>query len=451
MKVLKRKRKRQLIHKRIQYYSVRGRVKGYAAGFGKGCDEGRQLGVNSFHTPFQGTSIIIPTFNQLHVLKECIESIRTHTDVPYELIVVDNASEDGTVEYLQSLVGTLRFRLNSQNLGFAGAINQGLMMAKGTTIVLLNNDTVVSRNWLSNMLNCLNSSPNSGLVGPVTNYIGSNEQLTPTSYRSMAQMHEFAQSYNRVDPSRWTKTDRLTGFCVLMRRDIFRRLGYLDEGFELGNYEDDDYGLRVRLLGLDLMIAKDTFIHHYGSLSIKSLGPQLEQVNDKNAMFYSNKWAGLHGLLQPSSAVQAEPVSMAYLFPTHVLVRGAGSTVYWIEHGVRHPLVFPSELPHTRVSQVDLENWPVGGSVSPDHVLQRIQAPNMGHAGPFMEGMLVKSSDGVTYQSKGDKLYRFVGEWALSAWYMNLRDVTSIPLGEAMRYYHGDLIVAPPILRAGNL
>lgn len=128
-----------------------GYNKGYNMGYDQGYSHGRQAGVNNFAIPFEGTSIIIPTYNQLHYLKECIASIVQYTPEPYELIIIDNASDDGTAEYLKSACG-LRSRINKENLGFAGAVNQGLMMARGTTLMILNNDAVVTPNWHSNLL-----------------------------------------------------------------------------------------------------------------------------------------------------------------------------------------------------------------------------------------------------------------------------------------------------------
>ncbi|MFK7694073.1 glycosyltransferase family 2 protein [Paenibacillus sp. HJGM_3] len=437
--------------KRTKPGAVLGREHGYRDGTARGIENGRRAGFETFQAVFPGTSIVIPTYNQLDVLRECIASIEAYTDLPHEIIVVDNASEDGTAEYLRSMAGRVRVRLNPTNAGFAGAINQGLMMAKGTTILLLNNDTVVTRSWLGNLLAVLNSSPKIGLVGPVTNYIGNDVQLIPTRYRTMEEMQAFAGEYNRTDPSKWTITGRLTGFCVLMRRETFRRVGYLDEGFEVGNFEDDDFGLRVRLLGLDLVVAKDTFIHHYGSVSMRTLGSQLKEVNGRNSAFYANKWAGQQNTLLPTPVAIAESVGMLHMYPTGVLVRGAAPTLYWIERGVRHPVESETGLPYTRLSQIDLANWPIGPSVSAAQVKERVHGAGSGGDRPFAEGALLSSPDGAKYQYKSGRLHRFMGDMALSAWNMTRRETASVSEEDLKRHEHGEWIVAPPVLRADNL
>ena len=97
------------------------------------------------------TSIIIPTYNQLEYTRWCLDSIRYYTGEPYELIVVDNGSTDGTVEYLWSQED-IRFIHNRENKGFAGGCNQGISHSAGDYVLLLNNDTVVASGWLGNMI-----------------------------------------------------------------------------------------------------------------------------------------------------------------------------------------------------------------------------------------------------------------------------------------------------------
>src|SRR5690606_4927691 len=97
-----------------------------------------------------------------------------------EIIVVDDGSVDGTREALQKRRGLIRVGVHSENLGFASAVNTGLMMAKGNMIVLLNNDVLVTERWLSQLLTALNSNKGVAAVGPVTNYIGGEQQINTT-------------------------------------------------------------------------------------------------------------------------------------------------------------------------------------------------------------------------------------------------------------------------------
>jgi len=137
--------------------------------------QGQPIAANG-HTGPSLTSIVIPTHNQLAYTRECLASIRQRTDEPYELIVVDNGSTDGTVEYLHSLAGVTVIS-NPENRGFPVAVNQGIRAARGRHLLLLNNDCIVTTGWLGRLLRALGSDPRIGLVGPVSNCVSGEQQI----------------------------------------------------------------------------------------------------------------------------------------------------------------------------------------------------------------------------------------------------------------------------------
>ncbi|CAH0118461.1 glycosyltransferase family 2 protein [Paenibacillus sp. CECT 9249] len=434
----------------------RTRERSYEEGYERGYNEGVQLGRLGYGTKFHGTSIIIPTYNQLEYLKACIDSIRIHTPTPYEIIVVDNASTDGTEQYLQRLGGEVRYRVHDRNLGFAGAINTGLMMAKGTTIALLNNDVIATRNWLANMLSCLHSDPGIGMVGPVTNYIGGDQQIE-VPYRNLEEMHAFAEGHNRPDRTKWQRTDRLVGFCLLFRRELFEQAGYLDEGYEMGNFEDDDYVIRVRLLGYSLMTARDTFVHHFGSVSMKALGDGLQTVNDRNSAFFSQKWANPYALVDEVKQIVAAmtvPLPPArtsvHFYPSHVLVKGSGETIYWIEDGMRHPVEGHIPLPVTRVSQIELRGWELGDAIGGEAVMRRYRGGERGHAAVAeapVNGQLLAGSDGTLYQYIGQQKRKIVSEHAAAVWNLHLKNRMPLSEERLREMPEGLPIVSAPLIK----
>jgi GT2 family glycosyltransferase len=452
-KIVQRKKVVMSAKKMNQIYDQRYNM-GFDAAYQKAYAIGWDAGVSSIGRHFNGTSIVLVTTNdQQGMLQQCIDSIEKYTPEPHEIIVIDNASTDDTAEYLQKLTGKVRYKICHSNLGFAGGTNQGLMMARGNTILFLNNDTVVTEGWLQNLLHCLNSNPKIGLVGPVTNYI-SGEQLIETSYSSMDEMHQFARGYNISDPNKWKTTSRLTGFCVLMRREVLDRLGNLDEGFEIGNCEDDDYGLRARLLGLDLMIAKDTFIHHVGSVSIKALGDKFEEVYGKNLEFYANKWGDTHSLLSEVQRMQdGSQLQMNHFYPSHVLVKGAGPKLFWIENGVRHPLLDMETGEASRVSQIDLRNWEVGAPVTSQEIADKLAALSQGVTSwhGLSDGKLVASSDGTTYQYRQGRLHRLINERAITYWKLEHRHNALLTENMAAQCPQGLPIIAPSVIVATNI
>ncbi|CAM4041187.1 glycosyl transferase [Bacillus luti] len=239
------------------------------------------------------TSIIILTHNQLQYTKECIQSIRTYTEEKeYELIVVDNASTDGTVEWLQKQSDILLVE-NAENMGFPKGCNQGIKEAKGDNILLLNNDVVVTENWLSNLIRCLYESEDTGAVGPVTNNAAYYTAI-PTFYKDMKEMQTFATLYNQSDKNKWEERMKLIGFCMLIKKSVLDEVGLLDERFTPGNYEDDDLSLRIFEKGYKLYVCRDTFIHHYGSVSWKEDSLKFSVILHANNIKLHEKW-GFYG------------------------------------------------------------------------------------------------------------------------------------------------------------
>ena len=243
---------------------------------------------------FAKVSIVIVTFNSLELNRLCIESVFARTEWPnFEVIVVDNASSDGTTRYLteaEKLFPNLQVILNSTNLGFAPANNIGLEQATGEYLVLLNNDTIVTRGWLSALIRRLDSDPNIGLVGPVTNAIA-NEARIEVGYQRINEMTSWAASYVREHDGEAFPMQMLAMFCVAMRRELLDQVGPLDERFGVGMFEDDDYCRRIRNLGYSLVCARDSFIHHWQRASFRLLGEdEYLRVYHENRRKYEIKW-----------------------------------------------------------------------------------------------------------------------------------------------------------------
>lgn len=215
-------------------------------------------------------SIIIPAFNQVECCTQCLTTLAAATRTPYELILIDNGSTDGVAALFDSIEGAQVIH-NTENLGFARAVNQGLERASGHPL-LLNSDTLLPKGWLERLESALFASDDIGAVGPMTNCAPGPQQLDGLELSSWDAINAYADERHRAHAGQRSDTFRLVGFCMLIRDRVAREVGLFDDRFGTGNYEDDDYCLRIVRAGYRLCIAEDCFVFHYGSRTFAGMG-----------------------------------------------------------------------------------------------------------------------------------------------------------------------------------
>lgn len=239
-------------------------------------------------------SVVVLTWNNLDYTKACLESLEKHTLYPaWELILVDNASTDGSRDYLSEYAATrphVKLLLNDENLGFAAGNNVGLTESTGDLVVILNNDTYVTPGWLHGLVGHLRRNPTLGIVGPVTNNIG-NEARIDIHYGSMEEMLVEADAWVRRHPRQLLPSRVVAFFCCALPRELLVEVGLLDEDFGQGFFEDDDYCNRIREAGREVAIAEDVFVHHHLSASFSTLNQERRQeLFERNKAIYERKW-----------------------------------------------------------------------------------------------------------------------------------------------------------------
>ena len=243
-------------------------------------------------------TVVVLTYNNLEFSRNCLFSVENYSDYAnLEVIVVDNASSDGSREWLRewaeepSRAGhRRRLILNDENLGFAAGNNVGLREATGDILVMLNNDTYVTQGWVRTLCAHLRRDPSLGIVGPVTNNIG-NEAKLEIAYDDIVDMHRVAGEYTRAHAGQEIALRTAAFFCVAMPRQVFERVGELDEAFGVGFFEDDDYCRRVELAGWRIACAEDVFVHHHLSASFDQLKAEAKKkLFDANKAIYEAKW-----------------------------------------------------------------------------------------------------------------------------------------------------------------
>jgi GT2 family glycosyltransferase len=220
-------------------------------------------------------SLIIPLYNQLDYTKQCVEAIQRHTVLPYELILVDNASSDGTREYLQGQKATVIS--NATNLGCAKAWNQGVRASQGDVIGILNNDIIVSPGWLENLLSYMQHFGH-GIVCPSAREGMLNYDLDAYAEKFTARC------------AKATRSD-LYGACMVIRRKVFDRIGLFDEGFCYGGCEDIDFLWRTEQGGFSVGMTGSVLIHHFSMVTQDTIKrTETAAYVDQNAAYFARKW-----------------------------------------------------------------------------------------------------------------------------------------------------------------
>ena len=215
----------------------------------------------------------------------------------YSLITDRTTAPGITSRAFKTLAVPVTVIANATNRGFPAAINQ---VVRGEFLVLLNNDVVVTEGWLGQLVALASVEggtteggiPKSkiGLVGPMSNYAAPPQLVEDVPYRDLDEMQGFARGWREEHRGKWFTVRKLSGFCLLMTRDVYQAVGGLDERFGLGFFDDDDLAERARRAGFELAVAYDLFVHHFGSRTFVGNGVDAAQVLDENAKRFAAKW-----------------------------------------------------------------------------------------------------------------------------------------------------------------
>lgn len=213
-------------------------------------------------------SLVVTAWNKLDYTKLCIESLLKFTDIKglnCELITINHGSHDGTGEYFESLPHEKKINFK-KNMGliFPSFL---IRVVEGRYCVSLNNDVILTKNWLENLLKCIRSDDKIAITCPAVPNT-SNLQGIPVSYNSIEKMQEFAAGYNVSNARLWDERIKLCPAVAMLNMDIINKTGFLDRYYIHLEFSDDDNGLLFRRNGYKQILQKDTFCHHFGSVTL---------------------------------------------------------------------------------------------------------------------------------------------------------------------------------------
>ncbi|PXV57245.1 Glycosyltransferase, GT2 family [Dyella jiangningensis] len=238
-------------------------------------------------------SVIIPIHGKVAYTLACLRSIARHApNAPFEVIVVDDASPDDSTERLAHIAG-LRLLRNERNLGFVGSCNAGAAAAHGNFLLFLNNDTQVTPNWLDGLLRCFAERADCGIAGSRLVYPDGRLQEAGGLVFADGSCWNTGRFEERDAPA-WRyrrETDYVSGASLLIRREVFERIGGFDQRYAPAYYEDTDLAFAVRALGLKVYYEpSSTIIHCEGISAGNDLHAGMKRHQVTNQATFVAKW-----------------------------------------------------------------------------------------------------------------------------------------------------------------
>lgn len=296
-------------------------------------------------------TVVIPNYNGKHFLKECFESLKNQ-NYSFKVIVIDNASQDGSVDYIEKNYPTFTLIENKKNLGFATAVNQGIKASNSEYILLLNNDVELELNSVSTLLKCIKKDENIFAV--------SSKMI---QYNDKSKMDDAGDEYTifgwtwRVgygkSPEKFTKEREIFSVCAaaaVYRRNIFEKIGYFDENF-FAYMEDVDISYRARINGYKCFYCPDAVVYHVGSLTSGSrynaFKIRLAARNNVYVPYKNMPW--------PQLLINAPFLLMGYLIKYLFFTRQGQGNVYF--NGLKEGFKSLKKINKVEYTNKNLKNY----------------------------------------------------------------------------------------------
>ncbi|MFQ3675845.1 MAG: glycosyltransferase family 2 protein [Endomicrobiia bacterium] len=249
-------------------------------------------------------SITIVNYNTKDLLSQCIKSIYHNTkEISYEIIVVDNASSDGSVEMLKKEFPEVIVIANNKNLFFTRAHNQALRIANGRYLMILNSDTVILERAFDKMIKFMDEHPECGacvpkLLNPDMTLQRSSDRLPTFTYGLFEVLLlntlfpnnsvKRYRIYSEWDRNSTMAVDSVGGSCMMVRREVIEKIGLLDENF-LAYWEEIDWCKRILEAGYKIYYLHTAQIIHCWQVSMNKLGKEKKEKIFYNSMLYYYK------------------------------------------------------------------------------------------------------------------------------------------------------------------
>ncbi len=240
---------------------------------GRGAGTAVESGVSIVAPP--DLTVVVLAWDQLELTRACVASLRAHTDVAFELIVVDNGSAREAAAFASEAADVAV--LNAENRGFAAGMNQGLEAATGRLVAFVNNDTVFPPQWASRLVATMDGVPDAGLVLPAVTAAGNQASVRQEPGDGVVTFPPF-----RAIPS---------GVVYLARRDVMEELGGWNERYPVASGEDLDLLFTFWSNGLAVVLDERVLVEHVSAATIAAKLPNRSAVYRANRLLFARRWS----------------------------------------------------------------------------------------------------------------------------------------------------------------
>ncbi|MCD6374869.1 MAG: glycosyltransferase family 2 protein [Caldisericaceae bacterium] len=252
-------------------------------------------------------TIVIPHYNGLKILDDCLTSLFKNHFQDFLVLLIDNGSTDGSQQMVRQKFPKVQLIQNEQNLGYAGACNQGIELAKSEFILLLNNDTVCPTDFLKEMVRAMEQNSHAAMAQPKILSIqdpqffdysgGAGGEMDILGYpfargRIFDTVEKDKGQYDQLTPQVfWT-----SGCALLLRKSVVDQIGLLDEDF-FAHQEEIDLNWRAQLAGYQNIVVTSTYIYHYSGYTLRQDNQHKMYLNHRNNLIMLIKNYSLNNLL----------------------------------------------------------------------------------------------------------------------------------------------------------
>lgn len=232
-------------------------------------------------------TVVIPNYNGLKFLKPCLASLKIQSEKEYSIIIIDNASRDGSIEFIKENYPEITLIKNEKNLGFSKAVNQGIAVTRTPYVILLNNDTVVGKDFVKELVDAIERDPSVFSVS--SKMLSYCEQDKIDDAGDMINLFGWSfQRGNAHHEAKYNKTKEVFSACAgaaIYRMDILNRIGVFDP-LHFAYLEDIDLGFRAKRHGYKNMYCPGAVVYHIGSAtSGSSLSEFKVRLTARNQVF----------------------------------------------------------------------------------------------------------------------------------------------------------------------